>query len=121
MFLIFILMNYFFIFICRGITHVCDVFCFPSVEHSEAFELVQREAMACGKPVVCSRLHNGVNVVNLHQETGLAVPVRDPVALGDALMQLLRDDGLRSRLGEQAMSFPRNFVFQEVGINSTDW
>lgn len=82
--------------------HACDVFCFPSVEQSEAFGLVQLEAMACGKPVVCSQLENGVNVVNLHQETGLAVPVRDPVALGGALMQLLRDDSLRSRLGEQA-------------------
>lgn len=81
--------------------HACDVFCLPSVEPSEAFGLVQLEAMACGKPVVCTQLNNGVNVVNVHGETGLAVPVRDPVALGQTLNQLIQDAALRERLGQQ--------------------
>ena len=83
--------------------HACDVFCLPGVEHSEAFGLVQLEAMACGKPVVCTQLNNGVNVVNLHGETGFAVPPRDPVALGQCLDRLLKDDALRQTLGAQAL------------------
>jgi glycosyltransferase involved in cell wall biosynthesis len=82
--------------------HACDVFCLPSVEPSEAFGLVQLEAMACGKPVVCTQLNNGVNIVNVAGETGLAVPVRDPVALGAAINRLLEDHLLRERLGQQA-------------------
>jgi rhamnosyl/mannosyltransferase len=82
--------------------HACDVFCLPSVEQSEAFGLVQLEAMACGKPVVCTQLNNGVNVVNQSGVTGLAVPVRDATALAGALNTLLNDDALRSKLGEQA-------------------
>lgn len=84
--------------------HACDVFCLPSVEQSEAFGLVQLEAMACGKPVVCTQLNNGVNVVNQAGITGLAVPVRDATALSEALNSLLGDDTLRLKLGEQAKS-----------------
>jgi glycosyltransferase involved in cell wall biosynthesis len=84
--------------------HACDVFCLPSVEPSEAFGLVQLEAMACGKPVICTQLNNGVNVVNVHGQTGFAVPVRDPMALGNCLTQLLKDDALRHLLGAQALS-----------------
>lgn len=82
--------------------NACDVFCLPSVEQSEAFGLVQLEAMACGKPVVCTQLNNGVNVVNQAGVTGLAVPARDPMALAEALNILLNDDTLRSQLGHQA-------------------
>ena len=82
--------------------NACDVFCLPSVEQSEAFGLVQLEAMACGKPVVCTQLNNGVNVVNQAGVTGLAVPVRDATALAEALNMLLNDDALRSKLGQQA-------------------
>ncbi len=82
--------------------NACDLFCLPSVEQSEAFGLVQLEAMACGKPVVCTQLNNGVNVVNQAGVTGLAVPVRNATALAEALNTLLNDDALRSKLGQQA-------------------
>ncbi len=82
--------------------NACDVFCLPSVAQSEAFGLVQLEAMACGKPVVCTQLNNGVNVVNQAGVTGLAVPIRDAAALSEALNKLLNDDALRSKFGQQA-------------------
>ena len=90
--------------------NACDVFCLPSVEPSEAFGLVQLEAMACGKPVVCTQLNNGVNVVNVHGQTGFAVPVRDPVALGHCLARLLQDNALRQKLGEQALAHTRSYT-----------
>jgi rhamnosyl/mannosyltransferase len=76
-----------------------QVFCMPSVERAEAFGLVQAEAMACGRPVVCCDLENGVTYVNRHGITGLVVPPRDPCALAAALRSLLDDPGLRQRLG----------------------
>jgi len=80
----------------------CDVFCLPSVEPSEAFGIVQVEAMAAGKPVVCTKLGNGVNWVNPDRVTGFAVPPRDARALADALNRLLGDGPLRMKLGEAA-------------------
>lgn len=82
--------------------HACDVFCMPSVEKAEAFGIVQLEAMAAGKPVVCCELGNGVTYVNRHGETGLVVPPKDPAALAAALQSLYADPALRARLGEQA-------------------
>jgi glycosyltransferase involved in cell wall biosynthesis len=58
--------------------------------------------MACGKPVVCCRLDNGVNWVNRDGETGLAVAPGDSVALAGALARLQADPDLRGRLGDQA-------------------
>jgi len=81
--------------------HACDVFCLPSVEPAEAFGIVQVEAMACGRPVVCCQLGNGVNWVNPDGETGLTVAPKDAAALGAALRRLLADDALRARLGEE--------------------
>jgi glycosyltransferase involved in cell wall biosynthesis len=80
--------------------HACDVFCLPSVEPAEAFGIVQVEAMACARPVVCCQLNNGVNWVNRDGETGLAVPPADSAALADALTRLQKDTALRARLGE---------------------
>ena len=81
--------------------HACDVFCMPSVAPAEAFGLVQLEAMACGKPVVCCELHNGVTYVNRDGETGLVVPPRDARALAAALSALLTNPMLRQRLGQE--------------------
>jgi glycosyltransferase involved in cell wall biosynthesis len=80
--------------------HACDVFCLPSVEPAEAFGIVQIEAMAAARPVVCCELHNGVTWVNRDGETGLVVPPADPAALAAALRQLA-DPALRARLGAQ--------------------
>jgi rhamnosyl/mannosyltransferase len=81
--------------------HACDVFCLPSTLRAEAFGLVQLEAMACRKPVVCCDLKNGVTWVNRHEETGLVVPPADPAALAAALARLRDDAALRARLGAQ--------------------
>ena len=80
--------------------HACDVFCLPSVEPAEAFGIVQIEAMASARPVVCCQLGNGVNWVNPDGETGLTVPPCDSEALAGALSRLHREPGLRTRLGE---------------------
>lgn len=81
----------------------CDIFCLPAVNQAEAFGIVQVEAMACAKPVVSTKLNNGVDFVNQDGVSGFTVEPSNVAALAHALNALLADDALRLRLGQQAL------------------
>lgn len=81
--------------------HASEIFVLPSIERSEAFGIVQLEAMACGKPVISTRLNSGVPFVTLDRETGLVVEPRSGAAISVAANLLLGDKDLRERLGKK--------------------
>jgi rhamnosyl/mannosyltransferase len=81
----------------------CDVFCLPSVQKSEAFGIVQIEAMRAGRPVVSTRIHgSGVDWVNQDGVTGLTVEACSPAALAQALNRMVGDAGVARRFGGNA-------------------
>ena len=84
--------------------HASTVYCLPSLAPSEAFGLVQVEAMACGKPIVNCWLDNAVNDVAPAEVCALTVAPGDASALAAALDRLIGDDGLRARLGAAGRS-----------------
>jgi rhamnosyl/mannosyltransferase len=77
----------------------CDIFVLPASERSEAFAAVLLEAMAAGKPVVCTELGTGTSFVNVDGETGFVVPARASRALAAALTRLMNDADLRAHMG----------------------
>lgn len=79
--------------------HLADLFVLPASHPSEAFGLVQVEAMAAGLPVVCTELGTGTTYVNQNGITGVVVPPRDPLALSAAINGLLADPDRRAALG----------------------
>jgi rhamnosyl/mannosyltransferase len=79
--------------------YAADLFVLPSNNRAETLGIVQIEAMACGRPLVCTELGTGTSFVNQDGETGFVVPPCDPQALAAAINRILGDADLRRRMG----------------------
>lgn len=81
----------------------CDLLCLSSVWKSEAFAIVQIEAMSCGKPVISTRIPgSGVSWVNAHDISGRTVPAADAASLAEAIVEVLSDPDVYQRLSDGA-------------------
>ncbi|SHO47124.1 glycosyltransferase [Anaerocolumna xylanovorans] len=80
----------------------CDVFVLPSIEKTEAFGLVQIEAMSYGKPVINTKLPSGVPYVSLDGITGLTVRPNNEEELTKAMQWMIDNNEERCLMGERA-------------------
>ena len=72
-----------------------SVYCLPSI--GEPFGMTIVEAMACGVPVVATRAGGVPDLVS--EPGGRLVPPRDPLALAEALLEVLRSPTLQRSMG----------------------
>ena len=75
------------------------VFVLPSA--TESFGLAALEALACGVPVVASRV-GGLPEVVTEGENGFLAPLGDTAGLAEAIGRLLDDDALHARMSARA-------------------
>ena len=80
--------------------HACDLFVLPSILRSEAFGIVQIEAMACKKPVISTEIGSGTSYVNQHGKTGLVVPPFDAHKMAAAVNMMLERPDMRKSFGQ---------------------
>ena len=97
---------------------ICDLFVLPSVESSEAFGIVQMEAMAYGKPVVNTNLPTGVPYVSINGETGFTVPPRDSKALANAINRILNHKELATKFSKNALKRVKEKFSKEKMLES---
>ncbi|MET7456033.1 glycosyltransferase family 4 protein [Streptomyces sp. NPDC005574] len=76
----------------------------------EPFGMTIVEAMRCGLPVVSTDCPYGPGEIIKDGVDGLLVPVGDRDALGAALLDLVRDDDRRRRMGRAAEENARRFA-----------
>jgi len=84
-----------------------DVFVLPTI--SDGFALTQIEAMLHGVPVIVTS-HCG-DVVT-HGEDGYIIPIRDPVALADAIRDCAADHNRLAEMSRRAIVKSRQFTVE---------
>lgn len=91
--------------------NAADICVMPS--YYESFGLVALEAMACGVPVVASRV-GGLKETVQDGRTGYLVPWRCPEPFAERLDLLLTNEPLRANLGEEARRVAQGFRWSAV-------
>lgn len=77
----------------------CTALILPSIYPSEAFALVQLEAMQFAKPIINTSLKSGVPWVARNSVESITVSPSNATELANAANRLASDDELRTRLG----------------------
>ncbi|MFD2598312.1 glycosyltransferase [Sphingobacterium corticis] len=99
---------------------ISTLFCLSSTQKTEAFAIVQIEAMSLGKPVVCAHIDgSGVSWVNAHDKSGMVVEKENANALAGAIRMITNDQSNFDRLSRGAKDRFNSLFTEEAMIKNT--
>jgi L-malate glycosyltransferase len=93
-----------------------DIFVMSSITEGLGTSLL--DAMAAAKPIVATST-GGIPEVVVDDETGYLVAPRDHQAMATAIVRLLKDPGLRQRMGEAGLKRAREYFSAERMVRDT--
>ena len=83
----------------------CDIYVMSSIWKTEAFGIVQIEAMSCGKPIVATKIPgSGVSWVNEDKVTGLNVEPENAEAIADAILRITSNKDIYKAFSDNAVN-----------------
>jgi len=86
---------------------IMDIYVQPSINEGMGKTIVLSELL--GKPVVATNVQ-GIPSVVINNETGILVPPKDPQKLAEAIVKLINDKNLRTKMGENAKKWVYKIV-----------
>lgn len=86
----------------------------------ESFGMAALEAMACGVPVVASRV-GGLSHTVLDGQTGVLVPEGNSQRLAETILKLVESPGWRAQLGAEAARRAQRFCWSAVANGLMDF
>jgi rhamnosyl/mannosyltransferase len=99
---------------------VCDIFILSSFYKTEAFGIVQIEAMAFGKPVISTNIYgSGVSWVNKNNNTGIIVPIKDSLDISKAILEIAENKFLYTKYSIGSFDRFNEYFKLELMINKT--
>jgi glycosyltransferase involved in cell wall biosynthesis len=90
-----------------------DLFVLPSPTEGEAFGIVLLEAMSVGIPVIASDKCGGSFAIE-ESNSGLVYKRYDIEDLSNKIIQILRDDSLASKLGENGIKCAQKYDWTQI-------
>lgn len=94
----------------------CELFCMSSVMKTEAFGIVQIEAMSAGRPVIATKIpESGVSWVNEDGVSGINVEPCDSKAIAEAIRTITDNEATWKKFSAGAAKrFEKNFTKEKM-------
>ncbi|MFC7347705.1 glycosyltransferase [Chryseobacterium zhengzhouense] len=93
------------------------IFALSSIFKTEAYAIVQVEALSYGLPIVSTKIPgSGVDWVNQDNITGITVPIKNSVELGEAINKIINDENLYTKFSKNALSRYHSELTRDIMI-----
>ncbi|MDB8564135.1 glycosyltransferase family 4 protein [Turicibacter sanguinis] len=100
----------------KDISEICkcaDAFLFPSLQ--EGLPVALMEAMACGLPIICSKIRGNVDLIQVNKG-GILCEKNDEWLFQNSIKSLIDDENLRLSMKERNLEYIKKFDIEIIRL-----